>query len=274
MIDLHCHILPDVDDGPATVEESMALCHMAVAQGITDIVATPHLDNTDEFFLDRAKTAFARLTQAIADKGLPLRLHFGAEVMFFPKLSTAYFQGRLPSLAGTKRYLLVEFSDFYLDIDALFEELFALKLRGLTLLLAHPERNPLFQKDVSLLVRLVEAGCLGQLTAGSLTGTFGNAAKLTAALFLDKGLVHVMASDAHCARHRASELPRAIALLAKRIGDPEVARQLTTVVPGKILRGEPYDPLPLPEERKRSWRTWLAPFVHQGRGPGRGVDGS
>ena len=141
MIDLHCHILPGVDDGSADEEESCAMARLAVESGVTDIAATPHCNAPDPFYnyADSALHArFTRLRQRLEREQIPLRIHEGMEVFTTPELPRLLDEGRLLTLGGT-RYLLIEFafgeSEWFFD-----EMLAAVRARGLTPVLAHPER--------------------------------------------------------------------------------------------------------------------------------------
>ena len=154
MIDLHCHILPGVDDGSADEEESCAMARLAVESGVTDIAATPHCNAPDPFYnyADSALHArFARLRQRLEREQIPLRIHEGMEVFTTPELPRLLDEGRLLTLGGT-RYLLIEFafgeSEWFFD-----EMLAAVRARGLTPVLAHPERYTCVQDEPRLLRR-------------------------------------------------------------------------------------------------------------------------
>ena len=177
MIDLHCHILPGVDDGSADEEESCAMARLAVESGVTDIAATPHCNAPDPFYnyADSALHArFARLRQRLEREQIPLRIHEGMEVFTTPELPRLLDEGRLLTLGGT-RYLLIEFafgeSEWFFD-----EMLAAVRARGLTPVLAHPERYTCVQDEPRLLRRWAREGSVLQANKGSFFGMFGRRA--------------------------------------------------------------------------------------------------
>ena len=198
MIDLHCHILPGVDDGSADEEESCAMARLAVESGVTDIAATPHCNAPDPFYnyADSALHArFARLRQRLEREQIPLRIHEGMEVFTTPELPRLLDEGRLLTLGGT-RYLLIEFafgeSEWFFD-----EMLAAVRARGLTPVLAHPERYTCVQDEPRLLRRWAREGTVLQANKGSFFGMFGRRAAAAAHWALADGCLHLIASDAH-----------------------------------------------------------------------------
>ncbi len=255
MIDIHTHILPGVDDGVETEDEAVAFARVAVADGIRTLVATPHCK--DGFAVNERPgvlAAVARLRDRLAAEAVALEVLPGAEVHLCPDLPERVRDGRAPTLADNGRTLLLELStsQYPVDLESL---VFHLKLAGIIPVLAHPERIRYFQDDVRRYESAVRLGAYGQLTAGSLTGTFGEAAQEFSEELLQKRLVHVLASDSHDARDRPPVLSRAAAAVASALGEPE-ARFLCEEGPGALIDGrEPEWPprSEAPERRRSSW---------------------
>jgi protein-tyrosine phosphatase len=220
MYDLHCHLLPGIDDGARTMHEALALARVAVADGITHMVCTPHIlpgrwDNTSSS-IDLATKA---LRAALADAGLALRLGMAAEVRFSFELLAELDAGRIPCLGEYEgeRVLLLEFP--HEDIPFGAERLVTrLRRMGVRPLLAHPERNAALLRDPNRIQPLLARGCLLQLTAGSITGLFGPGCRRLAERWLQDDVVFVVASDAHHVTLRPPVLSEARALVITHYG--------------------------------------------------------
>jgi protein-tyrosine phosphatase len=237
VIDLHCHVLAGIDDGPNEIEASVALGRVAEASGIDTIVATPHVSwryGNDSATIGRL---VEQTNDAFAAAGLMLTVLPGAEIA----ITRARDLGReeLSALAlGGGPWLLLEcpFTPILVGVESL---VFALQEQGHRIVLAHPERCPGFQRDPSMLDSLVAGGALTSITAGSLVGRFGQSVRRFALELIEAELVHNVASDAHDATHRrpgiADELERA--------GLAPLGQWLTEQVPGAILSGEHAMPL-------------------------------
>jgi protein-tyrosine phosphatase len=238
MIDLHCHILPGVDDGARTLEEAVGMCRLAAADGCAAMIATPHQRRGEWWNDDPAHLAgLARQVQAAVGDGFHVGL--GGEIHVDAQLLDEV--GRLPDagilpLAGS-RYLLIEFDPFTSPAQAshLVHEMC---VAGWRPIVAHPELIPWLSADADLLGDLVALGATAQVTAMSLTGDFGRRPQQDALAFLAAGLVHYVASDAHGTRRRPPGLSRAYALIAARWGE-ETARRLTTDNPRAVLDDRP-----------------------------------
>ncbi|HKQ61629.1 MAG TPA: CpsB/CapC family capsule biosynthesis tyrosine phosphatase, partial [Candidatus Polarisedimenticolaceae bacterium] len=219
MIDLHTHILPGVDDGCATEEESIEFARVAQADGVETIVATPHCRESS-FFNDRpvVLAGVERLRQRLAQAGLTVRLEPGAEVHLCPDLVERVRDGRAPTLADNGRTLLLELSlsQYPVELENL---VFQLKVAGIETVFAHPERIRFFQDDVRRYSALVHQGAYGQLTTGSVLGDFGRTAQEFSAELLRDGLIHVLASDAHNVRGRPPRISPALAAVAELVGE-------------------------------------------------------
>lgn len=251
MIDLHCHLLPGIDDGPATIDGSLALARAMSAAGIDTALATPHV--SPRYPNDAATIAglVDQLNERLAAEQIALRVLPGAEIA----LTSAVEMPAEPLAAlalGGGPWLLVEppFTPSAGGVDALVLELLG---RGARVVLAHPERCPGLQRDRAVLRSLVRAGVLTSITAGSLVGRFGAHVRRFSLELVTEGLVHNVASDAH----DDVERPPGIADQLARSGLQPLAQWLTSQVPEAILAGDPLPPAPADLEwhpRKSRWR--------------------
>ena len=250
MIDIHSHVLPEVDDGSRSIQESIALLRLAVSDGIQTMILTPHVytgrwDN-DLAMLQPRFAAFARL---IESKQIPIRLRLGAEVHLGLEAIAQLERREIPML-GTWRGLpafLLELSDARVPpftVDAIRY----LRRIGLQPIVVHPERNKQVMKDVDCLEPLLDEGCLLQVTAGSVTGGFGPHAARAAFALLDREWVSFLASDAHNLRSRPPRMRAARDLVASRYGEP-LAERLTfgnaAELIGEVLEPEGFDEIDL-----------------------------
>ncbi|RJP80384.1 MAG: phosphotransferase [Candidatus Zixiibacteriota bacterium] len=238
MVDIHTHVLPDLDDGPGTVEESLDLARAAWEAGTRTIVATPHVLNLatlgDNSLIYQRFEEFRATLQAVLPE---LNLVLGSEIYFQPHLSD-YLCFPAATLNNTRRYMLVEFS--LGDIPRGWErEIAAMRKNGVIPVLAHPERNAVVIGKPALVGKMVAEGALIQMNAGSLTGQFGSAVKKVAQILLRKGWVHVIASDSHSAEHRGPDLRKAVDVAAGEIGAAAAGR-LVQENPWFILKGGPW----------------------------------
>jgi protein-tyrosine phosphatase len=249
VIDLHCHVLPGVDDGPATLAESVAMCRLAAADGCRTLVATPHQRHPmfEGLTRRRLEGAWSELTAALG--GEPEVL-LGAEVRVDSEL-LADLDRRPPevlSLAGSS-YLLVELPRA--EHGPLPEELVhELVVAGWRPVLAHPEVLPWLADDLERLAELVAGGAMLQVTAAALTGDFGRLPGERAWRLVEAGLVTFVASDAHSTSWRPPGLSAARAVLEQRCG-AAVASRLLAENPASVLADRPL-PAPVPVEGARS----------------------
>lgn len=258
-VDLHAHVLPGVDDGPATLEDTLALAEAAVASGTGRIVATPHV-NEDRYIAPEAiGPAVEEVNRHLEEASIALRVEAGAEIALtrLPTLTDA----ELASLRlGDGPYLLLE-CPFAVGAGEFEPLIHAVQAHGHGVLLAHPERCPAFQRAPDRLARLVDRGALVQLTAGVLRGAFGSRTREFAHHLLREDLVHVLASDAHDAVRRPPGLGDALWHAGREV--PGIlAREewLTEAVPAAILAGDPIPaapPLPAVARRGEAWAKRL-----------------
>jgi protein-tyrosine phosphatase len=250
VIDLHTHVLPDLDDGPRDSVGSVALADAAALAGTRMLVATPHLRG------DHPRVVVSELAVRVEELNATLRLHGveisvlpGAEIGLDRALALDSEQLRAATLAGNGRDLLVETP--YGVLAPFFEEALAeLMQRGFRIILAHPERSSTLQADPPRLGRLVELGALVQVTASSLTGRRFSAHRRLAAAALRNGWVHVLASDSHGATHRPPDLRPALRVAASVAGVP--VDFLVDAAPRAIVEGRDLPP-GLPPARTRRW---------------------
>jgi protein-tyrosine phosphatase len=230
VIDLHSHILPGLDDGPRTLEGSLELARAAVAEGTATMLATPHVNDYADIGPEEVAAGLDVLRPALVEAGIPLEVLPGGEIAIWKLADLDAAALRALALGGGP-YLLVE-SPFSPMAGEFEPPVLDLQAQGHRVLLAHPERCPAFQREPARLRRLVEAGVLVQVTAGSISGAFGASVKrFTAALLRDE-LVHVVASDAHDAVNRPPGLRAAFAAL-----EQAQAAWMTEAVPRAILDG-------------------------------------
>jgi protein-tyrosine phosphatase len=234
MIDLHTHILPGIDDGVKTEDDAVAFARMAVDDGIETIVATPHCkegsyENDRPIVLE----AVERLRDRLATEGVNVRIEPGAEVHICADLVQRIRDGRAPTLGDNGKSLLLELSlsQYPVELENL---VFELKLQGIEVLFAHPERIRFFEDDPGRYEAVVRQGAYGQITTGSITGRFGETAREFSEELLRKGLVHVLASDAHNMRGRPPVLSRAIEVMIPWVGEAR-ARAMALDAPRAIL---------------------------------------
>jgi protein-tyrosine phosphatase len=231
VIDLHCHVLPGIDDGPQTVEESMALARTAAAAGTRVLVATPHVSPRYHNESPTIGRLVDELNAHLGAEGVPIEVRRGAEIAL-TRVGELEPE-ELSSLGlGGGPWLLLE-PPFTREFTTLGPILLDLQRRGHGIVLAHPERCPVFHREPSLLEALVDAGILTSITAGSLVGVFGREVRRFALGMVRAEMVHNVASDAHDHSHR----PPSIAAELERAGLGELADWLTQAVPSAILTG-------------------------------------
>ncbi|MEN6452073.1 MAG: CpsB/CapC family capsule biosynthesis tyrosine phosphatase [Thermoguttaceae bacterium] len=250
-VDIHCHLLPGLDDGAATLDDSLAMAELAVADGFRTIVATPHqLGNHAGNGAAAIRMARDRVEQVLDRRGLPLRVLPGADVRIEPDLIAKIHRDEVMTLADRRRHVLLELPhEVYVPLDRLLSELAAARLVGI---LSHPERNTGILGQPGVLRPLVQRGCLLQITAGSLIGTFGARIQQFAESLVEQGLVHFVATDAHGTRSRPPLMSAAFERLVK-IGGRETALELCCRNPARVASGGDVRP----ERAANRARRWL-----------------
>jgi protein-tyrosine phosphatase len=244
MIDLHCHILPGLDDGAADLSVSTHMAKAFVADGVAIVACTPHiLPGLYHNSGPQIRQATAHLQQHLDRQGIPLRLVTGADNHVTPSFVTELRSGHLLSLADT-RYVLVELPH-HVAPPRLEELFFSLLGASYVPILTHPERLTWIQSHYQVVQRLVHAGVWMQVTAGSLTGAFGRNARYWGERMLEEGCIHIVATDAHDVNRRPPNLSQGRELAARRVGETE-AQHLVVTRPGGVLCNDLPSNLPPP----------------------------
>jgi protein-tyrosine phosphatase len=239
MVDVHCHILPGLDDGAKGLEDSLAMAEDAIADGITHVVGTPHASSNHSFDFQRVRAAREELSAKLEGR---LTLACGCDFhLSHENLSTLRKDPR-PYCINQKDYLLVEFNEFSIP-PSMDQTLHEIQLMGIHPVITHPERNGILRTHPERLQGWVEKGCYAQITAGSLAGVFGGNAQTRAWTWLSRGLIHFVASDAHNTGRRPVKLRFAYDAVEKQHGE-ELARSLFVENPLAAFEGRslPYVP--------------------------------
>jgi protein-tyrosine phosphatase len=252
MIDLHCHILSGMDDGAKTAEESLAMAEMAIADGITHVVATPHSSNEYRFDFAAVRQAAIGLQRLIGDR---LKIATGCDFHLSPENIAALKRNAAPFCIHQNDYLLVEFNDFSIP-PALDHTIYEIRLAGLRPIITHPERNGIIRAQPERLEKWIRTGAYGQVTGGSLTGSFGRAARQTTFAWIARGLVHFVASDAHNLTSRPHKLRAAYDVVRSEFGE-EKAEAFFVENPLAAFEGRPLPYVPEIVEAQTKKRRFL-----------------
>ena len=238
VVDIHCHIVPEVDDGAWDMDTAVAMARIAEGCGVNKIIATPHFKGIPEELeaLPYMKQQFRRLQSAVKRELPRLELIFGMEVLCVPQTIEMARHGLLPTMGNT-RYVLTE---FYFDAGASFMDAALEEMRscGYLPVVAHPERYAAVQRDPGLAGRWFERGIVLQLNKGSILGAFGRRAEDTALRLLYRGMAHVIASDAHSPQIRTTDLGGVQQWCLDHLGR-EYTKILLEENPGRIAKGRP-----------------------------------
>ena len=235
MVDIHSHILPNVDDGSNSWETTEAMCRIAFEDGIRHMVATPHANF--DYYYDR--DGHQALLEELRARMPEMQFSLGCDFhLSYDNIEDALKHPRKYTIGHT-RYLLVEFSDYGISRQ-MPEVLYSLHLAGMRTIITHPERNVVMQRDPEIVKSMAEMGCIIQITANSLTGFWGKVPRKLCESFLKQGIVGVIASDAHSTKRRVPVLSEACAAAAKIVGE-EKARAMVERIPLAIVKDEPLD---------------------------------
>jgi len=233
MVDIHCHILPGIDDGSKSWEMTAEMCRVAVQDGITHIVATPHSNDMFDYDRDRYTEMLGQLSDASDGKltfSLGCDFHFSCE-----NIRDALAHPRRYTI-GESQYLLIEFNNYSIP-PSVKRDLFSISSSGMVPIITHPERNPILLKRPEMVMEMVEQGCLVQVTANSLTGFWGSRPRKMAEWLLKQAAIHVIASDAHDPERRKPVLSEARDVVADLAGE-EIAEALVAHNPAAIVDGK------------------------------------
>jgi protein-tyrosine phosphatase len=268
MIDLHCHILPGLDDGARTLEEALEMARVAERDGITTIVATPHFFRGDAFAGDVASIEEKRrvLTEALGKSEIQVEVKPGAEVYISHNLIDEIKKGKGSLVINESSYMFVEFPSDHIfpGVKNLF---FNLMSEGITPIITHPERNSAFKENPGLLFDLVEAGALAQANSGSFLGLYGGKSQEFVLRLLEWNLVYFIASDGHSPHSIPPKLSEAVREAEALIGK-ERASALVNENPQAVLEDKEIPYLPQPSDPRKSRKTFrikVPTFLKRGR---------
>lgn len=236
-VDIHCHILPHLDDGASTQEEAMEMLKIARSDGVAEIAATPHI-MTGRFNNTREEIeASVNMLKQRVETNNPV-LYTGAELRICPDLIALASNRTVPTINNTE-YLLLEFPSFTIpSFHEMINIIAALKMKKVTPIIVHPERNTIFIQKIQLMKNLIPYGALFQVTSASITKDFGRIVHMAVLKMIEKGVVHVVATDAHNSTRRPPVLSEAYIKVARLFGEEE-AKRLFIVNPSNIVRGLP-----------------------------------
>ncbi|WP_042354229.1 tyrosine-protein phosphatase [Bacillus rubiinfantis] len=221
MVDIHCHILPGVDDGAQDVSESIRMAQQAIEQGIQKIVATPHHRNNQ--YENPKETIIAKIEElnaVLKAENLDVTILPGQEVRIYGEMLEGYEQGEIQTVNGT-HYVLVEFPSNHVPryTDKLFYDM---QLNGILPVIVHPERNQEIIERPETLYQLVKKGAIAQVTAASVSGHFGKKIKQFSLELIEANLAHVIASDAHNTKSRGFKMQEAYETIKAKFGNDMV----------------------------------------------------
>lgn len=241
-VDIHCHLLPAIDDGAKNWEESLEMARMAVQDGTATVIATPH--QLGSFAQNRGnliRELTTELQQRLRAARIGLNVLPGADVRIEPEMIAGIVQGDVLTLGDHGNHVLLELPhELYLPLEPVLQQLSRRKLVGI---LSHPERNQGILRRPEVLPSLVDAGCLLQITAGSLCGAFGLQSQQLCELLLAEGLVHFVATDAHGTRSRRPLMRRAFERV-KELTDYQTALELCCCNPTRVATGKHLNEVP------------------------------
>lgn len=211
MIDIHSHIIPGIDDGSKNMEMTLEMLKNAEREGTKEIVATPHyLLEYGESKIEEVKVLVKELNSIITKEGINIKVYSGQEVYFTENILKDYLDGNIGTL-NDSRYMLIEFNMNRFE-ENIFDIIYELQVRGITPIIAHPERYRSIIKNPVEINRFIDEGYLFQLDSGSLTGNFGKEVKKTAEILLANGIYNFIGSDAHNIKSRNTGISEAIGL--------------------------------------------------------------
>ena len=238
MIDIHNHILPNIDDGSKSTEMSLNMLKYAYEQGVTDVVSTVHFQHPLFLNIDHSLGNLQRIAESLQLKldeyKIPIKIHLGYEVFYFENLLK--ISNKPLTTLGDGKYMLIEFSPKNIP-NSQKQILYDLKISGITPIIAHPERYKLVHENFNIVYDWINAGCLIQVDAGSLLGLMGEKAKNSSHLIIKEKCCHILASDAHNDSNRNFCIKDAYNLVKNIIGKKN-SDLLVYEHPSSIINGE------------------------------------
>jgi protein-tyrosine phosphatase len=243
MIDIHHHLLFDLDDGSRSLEMSVDMAAMAVEDGITHIVCTPHANERFAYQPEVIRERLNAVEEVLLAKGIgPLALGIGCDFhLMYENVEDALHRPNRYTI-NQKNYLLVEFPDYSISPNT-NETLYDLRLSGMTPIITHPERNPILSKQPERMGEWLSTGSLVQITAASLHGRFGQVAQKTCHWLLERNWVHFIATDAHNLTSRPPQMRAAYDSVAEKYGEA-TAQRLCMSNPLAVFEGQPLQAQP------------------------------
>jgi protein-tyrosine phosphatase len=235
-VDIHCHCLPCIDDGPATMSDSFALCRALVKDGITKVIATPHQLGRFNGYNEalQIRNAVSTLNENLKNNNIPLTVAAGADVRVDERICQLLEADEILTLADSGKYILLELPhEIFIDVEPLLVELTSL---GVQAIISHPERNIFLAKQPQILLKWLEHSAHLQITAASLLGDFGIMAQKAAWQFLSSGLASVVATDAHDLNDRIPCMKPAFRHISTKLGET-TARLVCIENPLRVLEG-------------------------------------
>ena len=256
MIDIHCHILPGVDDGPTKMKETLSMLAIARKSGVETIIATPHLlRGVNDEKIALCNELVKVLPRIASDAGIKIQVKSGFECYISPEFAEENINLTDLTLNNNGKYILIELP--MNGVPLFTKDVFAnIKNMGITPIIAHPERNMAISQNPNILCDFISDGCIAQLNAGSIIGHYGREIRQTAKILLSHRLIHVLASDMHSAS--SPMMKHALSAVGSIVGFDETL-QISEKIPYNILVGEDFDradPIPY-EPKKRSIRNLL-----------------
>ena len=234
--DIHCHIVPNIDDGSKSANESVSMAGTAVRDGTKSLIATPHqLGANSQVTVTAIRNGVALLQEQLRVETVNVTIRPGADIRIEPELPKLLKQGKVLTLADRGKHVLLELPhETYFSLEPLLK---ALRKQGLVGILSHPERNRGIIKNPDVMWEVIEAGGLLQITAASLTGAFGSSCQEIAELAVDEGLIHFIASDAHDTKHRPFGMRDAYDTICDMAGE-KLADLVCCENPARVFEGD------------------------------------
>lgn len=255
LVDMHCHLLAGLDDGPATTEQAVAMCRIALEEGTRLVAATVHQNERGNMATpQRIQESTLQLSQILQQHGISLTLFPSAEVMAHPEMESSWEMGKLMSVANRGKYLLIEMPHrVFVDLRNLVRRF---RHKGVRIILAHPERQPELLHDAGAIEGLIEEGCLVQVSSSSVTEPERNADERALKSWFKRGCVHLIGSDGHSPDQRPPRLAAAYHRISRWAGTA-LADRICGSNGGAVLLGLPLL-VPPPQPRRAWWapRLW------------------